>query len=125
MLNTDKNKTYTEEDMKKDLDNIFNYVGDGPKLVMCARCGTQVEVGPGVDCKCGYLQELATLILKESRIYTNEGAVKNIITSCIWKTAIIIQKETEIPNSPIIVDKIEDIIKEALVDIKSFIIQEK
>lgn len=52
-------------DFDKLFDQIFACdVDNKPRLVICGRCGDTVTIGPGNDCTCGYIQELATMILK-------------------------------------------------------------
>lgn len=56
---------FDSKQFHKDLEQIFkNIPSTKPKQVMCGRCGVIVEIVPGNDCKCGYIQKIATKILK-------------------------------------------------------------
>ena len=45
------------------MEQIFNFVGKGSKMVQCLRCGSIVSAGEGIECRCGHIREFMNKIL--------------------------------------------------------------
>jgi len=56
---------FTYEDFIKNLEKIFAYIAEGPKLATCTLCGDTVKLTLESNCSCGNIGDVIK-IFKES-----------------------------------------------------------